>query len=558
MTPGRVAAALIALAVLARALARYQRARIGRRKVAAWTALAAALVVYAAGVLPPLPSPERILGGVAGAIGPYAYVLVGAIAYLETAAFLGLITPGELSMLIGGVVAARGDVSIVPLIGLVWLCSVLGDSTGYLLGRRLGRSFLVRHGDRFHLGPERLERVEGFFDRRGGAAVVIARFVGPVRTIAPFVAGSSRMRYRRFLPYTLLGTGLWSTTFLLLGYFFYASFARVAELAGRTGGVLAAVLMVIGGSVYAYRRLRHPDERRRLRDWWATQSRRPVLRPVARVAGWLGRTVVGPLARALAGPARFVVERLTPGGLGIELTSTLAAAGVGLYVFGLYVSLIAPDPELLTPLDRLARSVVGVLPRGVLVEVAAVVTEAGSSSVTAAVVLVAALWLALRRRWPEAAALAGGFALVLASVNVAKVVVDRPRPAEALLGGEFPSYPSGHAAYAVTFVALSLVIARRASGAARPAAIVLFGVAVAALVGLTRVYLGAHHLSDVSGGWGLAAGVYGVCGAMAIVIGHLTPTEAPSAGAPGAPDDATPSAVPPEAGATLPARGTQG
>ncbi|MEJ7718714.1 MAG: phosphatase PAP2 family protein [Thermoleophilaceae bacterium] len=485
-------------------------------------------------------------------------MLVGALAYLETAAFLGLITPGELTMLIGGVVAARGDVSIVSLVGLVWLCSVLGDSTGYLLGRRLGRSFLVRHGDRFHLGPERLERVEGFFDRRGGRPSSSPGSSGPVRTIAPFVAGSSRMRYRRFLPYTLLGTGLWSTTFLLLGYFFYASFARVAELAGRTGGVLAAVLMVIGGSVYAYRRLRHPEERRRLRDWWATQSRRPVLRPVARVAGWLGRTVVGPLARALAGPARFVVERLTPGGLGIELTSTLAAAGVGLYVFGLYVSLIAPDPELLTPLDRLARSVVGVLPRGVLVEVAAarhrgrvLVGDRRRRSRRGAMARPPAPVAGGRRPRRR---LRAGLGIGERGQGGGRQAPSRGSAAR----GEFPSYPSGHAAYAVTFVALSLVIARRASGAARPAAIVLFGVAVAALVGLTRVYLGAHHLSDVSGGWGLAAGVYGVCGAMAIVIGHLTPTEAPSAGAPGAPDDATPSAVPPEAGATLRARGTQG
>ena len=554
MIAGRVAAAVIALAVLARALVRYRRGRIGGGKVAAWTALAAALAVYAAGVLPPLPSPERILGGLAGAIGPYAYLLVGALAYLETAAFLGLITPGELTMLLGGVVAARGDVSIVPLVGLVWLCSVLGDSTGYLLGRRLGRSFLVRHGDRFHLGPERLERVEGFFDRRGGSAIVIARFVGPLRTLAPFVAGSSRMRYRRFLPYTLVGTGLWSTTFLLLGYFFYASFARVAELAGRTGGVLGAVIVVIGGSVYAYRRLRHPEERRRLRDWWETQSRRGALRPLARVAGWLGRTVLAPAGRVLTGPARFAVNRLTPGGLGIELTSTLAAAGVGLYVFGLYVSLLAPDPDLLTPLDGLARSAVAVLPAGALVDVAAVVTEAGSSSVTAALAVVAALCLAFRRRWPEAVALFAGFALVLASVNIAKVAVDRPRPAEALLGGDFPSYPSGHAAYAVTFVAVALVIARRAPGAGRPAAIVLVGVALAVLVGLTRVYLGAHYLSDVSGGWGLGAGVYGVCAAVAIVVGHLAPPEAPSAGPQPAPENAGP----PEGGATLRARGTQG
>ena len=92
-------------------------------------------------------------------LGAWTYAAVAGFAFLETGAFVGLAVPGETAVVLGGVVAARGDVELVPLIGLVWLAAASGDLVSVLLGRRLGRPFLKRNGPRLRLGPERLARV---------------------------------------------------------------------------------------------------------------------------------------------------------------------------------------------------------------------------------------------------------------------------------------------------------------------------------------------------------------------------------------------------------------
>ena len=141
-------------------------------------------------------------------------------------------------MLVGGVVAGQGEISIVTLIALVWFCAVAGDVTSYTLGRRLGRGFLERHGPRLKITEERLQTVEGFFDRHGGPTILIGRFIGLVRALAPFIAGASKMELRRFLAYDIVGAGLWSALFCLLGYFFWQSLGHGREVhRRRRGGV---------------------------------------------------------------------------------------------------------------------------------------------------------------------------------------------------------------------------------------------------------------------------------------------------------------------------------
>src|SRR3954453_19775288 len=133
-------------------------------------AVAAVVVlgVYASGLLNNLPDPKKAIGDIAQALGPWTYALVGVMAYLETAAFVGLIAPGETVVIAGGVIAGQGEIQLIPLIGLVWACAVLGDTTSFYIGRRLGRRFLERHGPRVKITHERLEQVEGYFDRHGG------------------------------------------------------------------------------------------------------------------------------------------------------------------------------------------------------------------------------------------------------------------------------------------------------------------------------------------------------------------------------------------------------
>jgi membrane-associated phospholipid phosphatase len=108
-------------------------------------------------------------------------------------------------------------------------------------------------------------------------------------------------------------------------------------------------------------------------------------------------------------------------------------------------------------------------------------------------------------------------ALVYISVHVTKGALDRPRPPDSLVETSGDAYPSGHAAYATAWVAVAVVLTRRLK-LVTSGVLVFVALAIAAAVGLTRVYLGAHWWSDVAGGWGLGAGIFAVVGGIALVV----------------------------------------
>jgi membrane-associated protein len=223
-----------------------------RRPPAALLAVAlAAAVAFAlttTGVVE-LPDLDKALTDLSDTLGTWTYALVSGLAFLETGAFVGLVAPGETAVVLGGVVAAQGDVDIVAMLLLVWVSAALGDFASFLLGRRLGRRFLVTRGPRFGVTPPRLAKVETFFDRHGPKAILVGRFVGIVRAVAPFLAGSSGMRLRAFLPWSVLGTAAWAATFTLIGYLFHRSFHAAADYV--THGALA--LAVVAGVALAWR-----------------------------------------------------------------------------------------------------------------------------------------------------------------------------------------------------------------------------------------------------------------------------------------------------------------
>jgi membrane-associated protein len=208
---------------------------------------AAALAALAAGAVR-MPDLQGALTDLSETLGPWTYALVAALAFLETGAFIGLIAPGETAIVLGGVVAAQGDVSLPLMILVAWAAAALGDLVSLLLGRRLGRRFLVTRGPRVGVTAERLARVEAFFDRHGPKAILVGRFVGLVRAVAPFLAGASGMRVRAFLPWSLLGTLAWASAFTLVGYAFHRSFAAAASTLthGALGlAVVAAALLAL-------------------------------------------------------------------------------------------------------------------------------------------------------------------------------------------------------------------------------------------------------------------------------------------------------------------------
>jgi undecaprenyl-diphosphatase len=254
----------LAAATLVCAVVLYRRA--GRLPALAAFLLAAALGIYGAGLVT-LPEPEEAVKDIGTTLGAWTYLLVGGLAYLESAAFVGLVAPGELAVILGGIVAGRGDIELPLLIVIVWFAAFAGDLTGYVFGRRVGRHWAIRHGARFGLTDERLARAESYFARHGGKTIVIGRFVGIIRALTPFVAGTSKMPLRRFVLADIVGAGLWATTFCVLGYLFWRSLDRALELirAGKLGALGVAALAAIGFGVY--RLVKHPEDRRRVRTW---------------------------------------------------------------------------------------------------------------------------------------------------------------------------------------------------------------------------------------------------------------------------------------------------
>ena len=433
-------------------------------------ALVAIAVLIVGSQLIPSINAKKVLHDVSHALGAATYALAGIAAFLETGAFVGLILPGETVVILAGAVAGQGATSIEVTILVIWIGAFAGDSTSFWIGKKLGRDFALRHGPKLRITEERLDRVEHYFQRYGGRTVVIGRFIGLVRALAPFTAGTSGWRYRVYLPYCVLGTGLWAAAFALLGYFASQAINQAVHIAGQVTfslGVVAAIGVAI---VVAITYIRRASDRERFR-------------------------------------VQVIV-----------LAATVAAGLALLIGYGTYVG-AHPGP---TPLDHSAFQMAADLRTAWLIDVAKVVTWLGSAAVTLPLALVVGVALAVRREWSTLAVLIAALAFTYLAVDVVKSIVDRPRPPDPLIASGGSAYPSGHAAHAAIYPWLAVIVAARARLRARAATIALvIGFAVALIVGLTRVYLRIHFLTDVLGGWGLGAVAFAGSAAVAMLVGRL-------------------------------------
>ncbi len=474
-----------------------------------------------------LPNVEHLIEDAGQALGKWTYLAVGILAFLETGAFIGLVAPGETTVIVGGLVAGQGEISLFVLIAIVWACAVAGDLTSYTLGRRLGREFMVKHGARVKITEARLEQVEAFFDRRGGSTILIGRFIGLVRAIAPFIAGASKMPLRKFLPYDILGAGLWATTFCVLGYVFWRSFDQLTAWVSRGLFAFGLFVAVVVAIVFLVRLQRSEELQAKTKAWIAEQLEKPYLRPVAPYlrAGW--ERIGQPAARASEAPARFVWNRLTPGDLGLEVTTLLAIAAVGSFVFFLLADGLS-ERDLLVG-DRVAADIADRIRMGWLVDLSKIVTALGSFVAVAIAVAATSLWAVARRRYLDAGVLVVASLLTYLLTHMAKAHYDRPRPADALVDAAGSAFPSAHAAYSVAWIACAVVLVRTGGSWAGRTAVVTAAVILAAAIGLTRIYLNVHYLSDVEAGWGLGATVFALLGIVALVVGRLRHNEAPAA-----------------------------
>lgn len=153
------------------------------------------------------------------ALGPWVILLVCGIVFVETGLLVGFFLPGDSMLFTAGLLVATGalDVSLPIFALLIFIAAFAGDQTGYLIGRKAGPAIFNREDSRF-FRQEYVQKAHAFFERFGGRAVILARFVPIVRTFVPVIAGVAHMHYRFFALYNLIGAALWGVGVTLLGF----------------------------------------------------------------------------------------------------------------------------------------------------------------------------------------------------------------------------------------------------------------------------------------------------------------------------------------------------
>jgi len=146
------------------------------------------------------------------------YLGIAIIIFAESGVLLGIFFPGDSLLFAAGLLSAGGFFSFSLLVSIVVASAILGDSVGYWFGKKVGDNLFKRPDSRF-FKQEYVTRTQVFFEKYGGRAIILARFVPIVRTIAPILAGVGTMKYSRFLSYNALGGFLWGAGMVSLGYF---------------------------------------------------------------------------------------------------------------------------------------------------------------------------------------------------------------------------------------------------------------------------------------------------------------------------------------------------
>lgn len=190
--------------------------------------------------------------------GSWSYLVLFLIIFCETGLVVTPFLPGDSLLFAAGALAAQSAFHITWLLTILITAAIVGDSINYWIGRRFGRVLLQQKSGALFIKPAHIKKTEHFFETHGSKAILFARFVPIVRTIAPFLAGLGNMSYRTFITYNILGGTCWISFFLLLGYFFgNAPFVKTHF------SLLIVAIICISFIPFLIELFRHPQEKNR-------------------------------------------------------------------------------------------------------------------------------------------------------------------------------------------------------------------------------------------------------------------------------------------------------
>jgi membrane-associated protein len=166
--------------------------------------------------------------------------LICGIVFIETGFFVGFFLPGDSLLITAGIFSAAGVIPLKWLLLPVMLCAIVGDQIGYWIGRSAGAA-LYKREDSFFFRKSHLQRAHEFYEKYGGRAVILARFVPIVRTFCPPVAGAAKMPYSRYLSFDIFGGIFWVGAMILGGYTLGRSIPNIGKYIHYVIAVVAIV-----------------------------------------------------------------------------------------------------------------------------------------------------------------------------------------------------------------------------------------------------------------------------------------------------------------------------
>ena len=211
------------------------------------------------GVVAATPSPKPLPGvfnHFAGTLRHWGYLAVGFTLFAEN---IGIPLPGQLVLIAAALYAPSGELNIYGVVAVAIIASVLGSATGYAVGLYGGRPLAERFGKYVLLTPDRLDRVEKFFARRGWLVVLFGRFIEGVRQASAIIAGLSDMTFKRFMTFTTAGAALWVTAWAIVGETAGDHITTISRYLGYVAaGLGVAVVLFIALHVIRARRHHEP------------------------------------------------------------------------------------------------------------------------------------------------------------------------------------------------------------------------------------------------------------------------------------------------------------
>lgn len=244
---------------------------------------------------------ERILEVLFGLSSSTIYVAVGVLCWAEAAFFLGFVTPGDLAVAAGGVLAYRGQVTLGWLVPVAVAGTLVGNATGYFLGHRWGGRILDSKLLQRLLGSP-IAKARDFMVRRGEWAIVLGRLTPPTRIVVPFLAGASGLPYRRYVLFDIPATVVWAVVWGVLGFALGGSWQALQEAAGAAAFLVLALF--IAALVIRWMAARiaanQPRALAAVRRLLAIIGVGWLVRRLATVGTWLGRRFDPRLARGLS------------------------------------------------------------------------------------------------------------------------------------------------------------------------------------------------------------------------------------------------------------------